>query len=87
MPTLEAQDFERFSYDEANHDLLTLDEAVRKAADLRHNDSTNFYRVEYADDRHSAFTVTKVPVASVYADFVARVAKVMNRYAVRTQHR
>ena len=67
MPTLEAQEYERFSYDEANQHSLTLDEAVRKARGLRRNDSSNFYRIEHADESGTIFTVTKVPVASVYA--------------------
>jgi hypothetical protein len=82
MPALEAQDYERFSYDEAP---LTLDEAVKKANDLRRKDSANFYRVEHTDDARTTFTVTKIPVSSVYADFIARVAKVMGRYVLRSK--
>lgn len=87
MPTLEALDYEKFSYHEANQHSLTLEEAVKKAAELRRKDSANFYRVEYADESHATFTVTKVPVSSVYADFIARVAKVMGKYVLRAQRR
>ncbi|MGB7546234.1 MAG: hypothetical protein WBM14_00660 [Terracidiphilus sp.] len=82
MPTLEATEYERFSFDEAGQNALTLDEAVKKAKDLRKKDAANFYRIEVADESHTTFTVTKVPVASVYADFMARVAKLMGRYAL-----
>jgi hypothetical protein len=71
MPTIEAREYERFSYD----DPLTLDEAVKKASELRRRDSANFYRVENVDEGRNAFTVKKVPVASVYADFIASVFK------------
>lgn len=83
MPTLEAQDYERFSYDEAP---LTLDEAVKKARDLRQGDSSNFYRVELASESGTDFTVKKVSKASVYADFIARVAKLMGRDRSRLRH-
>jgi hypothetical protein len=83
MPTLEAHEYEQFSYDEANQHSLTLDEAVRKAKDLKRNDSTNFYRVVRTDDNGTTFTVTSIPIASVYADFMARVAKAAGRYVVR----
>jgi hypothetical protein len=78
MPTLDALDYERFSYDEANQQSLTLEEAVKKAADLRRRDS---------NESHTNFTVTKVPTAAVYADFIARVVKKMGRYVLRTQSR
>lgn len=85
MPALEATEYERFSFDEADQKALTLDEATKKAKDLRKKDAANFYRIEVADESHLTFTVTKVPVASVYADFVARMAKLMGRYVVRTR--
>jgi uncharacterized iron-regulated membrane protein len=87
MPTLEALDYERFSYDEANENPLTLDEAVKKAKALRRKDAANFYRIKHTDEGGTSFVVTKVPVSSVYADFVAHAAKVMNRYVRRIQHR
>ncbi|MGB6742632.1 MAG: hypothetical protein WBE38_03160 [Terracidiphilus sp.] len=85
MPTLEATEYERFNFDEADQHALTLDEAVRKANELRKKDSANYYRIEMADESHMTFTVTKVPVASVYADFMARIAKALGRYVVRTK--
>ena len=87
MPTLEATEYERFSFDEAGQHTLTLDEAVKKAKDLRKKDAANFYRIEVADESHLTFTVTKVPVASVYADFMARVAKLVGRYVVRVRNK
>ncbi len=87
MPMLEATEYERFSFDEAGQHALTLDEAVRKARDLRKNDAANFYRIQVADENHATFTVTKVPVASVYADFMARMAKLVGRYVVRARNR
>ena len=87
MPTLEATEYERFNFDEADQGALTLDQALKKANDLRKNDTDNFYRIEWADDSHTTFMVKKVPVASVYADFIARVAKAVGKYVHHTQHR
>jgi hypothetical protein len=87
MPTLEALDYERFSYDEANQHPLTLDEAVKKAAESRRKDSTNFYRIVHVDDGRTTFVVKKVPVASVYADFMTRVAKVVGRHLLHSKAR
>ena len=81
MPTLEAaQEYERFSYDDGNERALTLDEAVKRARELKRSDSTNFYRIVPTDDGCIAFKVESVPVSSVYADFMARVAKTAGRY-------
>lgn len=75
MPTLESLEYERFSYDES---ALTLDEAVKKASDLRKKDSESFYRVEPAGD---GFTVKKVSMSSVYAEFLARAVKLTRRFS------
>jgi hypothetical protein len=72
MPTLDALDYERFSYDEASVPPLALEEAVKKASELRKGDSANFYRIEPADVTGMGFRIQKVPVASVYAEFVSR---------------
>jgi uncharacterized iron-regulated membrane protein len=79
MPALEATEYERFSLDEADQQALTLDEAVRRAKDLRKKDPANFYRIEVADDRQMTFTIREVPVASVYTDFMAKILKLMGR--------
>ena len=82
MPTLDATEYERFSYDEPSRAPLSLDEAVKKARELRASDASrnNFYRIEYADDSHMSFQVTTVPAASVYADFTARISQALARF-------
>lgn len=87
MPVLEATEYERFSFHEADRHTFTLDEAVRKAKELRKNDATNFYRIEVADEEQTTFVVTKVPQASVYADFMARMAKLVGRCAVHARNK
>lgn len=82
MPTLEVQDYEHFSYDDAP---LSLDEAVKKASDLRRRDSENFYRITPLNESNTSFAVKKVSIASVYAEFVARVSKLTGRrFSLRT---
>jgi hypothetical protein len=82
MPTLEVQDYEHFSFDDRP---LTLDEAVQKASELRKNDAVNFYRIEPANEANTSFKITKVRAASVYADFVARMCKLMaHRSSIHT---
>ena len=82
MPTLEALEYERFSYDERP---LTLDEALAKAAELRRKDSSNFYRIEHINEGRTAFRIKKVSATSVYADFAARVAKALGKYRFRSR--
>ena len=84
MPTLEVQDYEKFRYDES---ALTLDEAMKKAAELRRKDSSNFYRIENVDESRTTFTVAKVPISTVYADFIARIAKIVGRSTRRSKIR
>jgi hypothetical protein len=85
MPTLEVQDYEHFSYDDAP---LSLDEAIKKASDLRKKDAENFFRVEPASEDNTSFKVTKIRAASVYADFLARMVKMMaRRSSLRTIHK
>jgi hypothetical protein len=81
MPTLEAQDYERFSIDDANSQPMSLDEAVTRAGELRKGDSSHFYRVEVIDTASNSFRVDKVSVTSVYADFVGRLARTIGRHA------
>lgn len=87
MPALEATEYERFSFDEAGQNALTLDEAVKKARELRKNDPSNFYRIEPADDHQTTFTVREVPMTSVYTDFMAKMLKLMNRNRFRSRHK
>ena len=87
MPTLETLDYERFSYDEANQQPLSLDEAIKKASELRRSDKSHFYRIEFADDSNSNFRINKVAVSSVYSDFLSRVTKLIGRYQFRSQHK
>ncbi len=81
MPTLESTDYERFSIDEASNPAMTLDEAVKKAREMRIADSSSFYRVEAVDQSANAFRVEKVPVIAAYADFISRIARTMFRYS------
>ena len=80
MPTLEHTEYERFSYEE-NVASLSLDEAIKRASDLRKADSTHFYRIERVDPTSDAFRVDKVSVASAYAEFMARIASNLGRFA------
>jgi hypothetical protein len=81
MPTLDSIDYERFSIDEASNPAMTLDEAVRKAREMRASDTTCFYRVEAIDQSANSFRVEKVPIAAAYADFISRIARTMFRYS------
>ena len=77
MPTLDATEYERFSYDEAAPS-MTLDEAVKKAAELRKADSERFHRIETNDG--NTFRVESVSRAEVYANFLARSARMMSKF-------
>jgi hypothetical protein len=84
MPTLDTLEYERFSLDQADQTPLPLDEAVKKAAELRKSDPANFYRVEYANENHTDFVVLKIEASTVYADFFARMAKLFGRMVLRS---
>jgi hypothetical protein len=85
MPTLDATEYERFSFDEANRAPLSLDEAVKQAREKRSSDPANFYRVKMADEGQMTFYVAKISKASVYADFLARVTKTMGRLLLHSK--
>jgi hypothetical protein len=85
MPSLEAIDYDTFTIEGAGERPLTLDEAVKKASQLRRKDvGNNFYRIVRVDENKNAFIVRRVAAASVYADFAARVSKLLGRYKLRT---
>ena len=75
MPTIEALDYERFSYEDPNARPLALDEAVKQAAERRRADPSSFYRVESTDATATGFRVERISMASAYAGFVARLAQ------------
>ncbi|MFZ0393300.1 MAG: hypothetical protein WCF17_11665 [Terracidiphilus sp.] len=87
MPTLEGTDYDRFSIEDMGQQPLTLEEAVRKAKELRQGDPTNFYRVEIADEANMTFKVKKVDASSVYAEFMGRVTNLMGRYVLRSRRK
>jgi hypothetical protein len=80
MPTVDSLDYERFTFDEAPSKSLTLDEATKKAADLRKEDDRYFYRVRMVDENSGTFQVEKVAKASAYASFLERLSKTWIHY-------
>ena len=87
MLTLEGTEYDRFTIDDPEQKALTLDEAVRKAHELRKGDSKNFYRVEIADEASGTFRVKKVDASSLYAAFLGRVAGFLGRNSNRNRQR
>jgi len=85
MLALERSEYEHFSLDDPGQHGLTLEEAVRKASELRRKDSSNFYRVEFADENHTTFRVTVVPASSVYSQLMNHVSRLVARYTSRTR--
>lgn len=72
-------DYDSFDY-ESEAKRLTLDEAVREAADRSARDSTHFYRVVPVDDAMSGFRVERIAKGRAskryYANYLARMARV-----------
>jgi hypothetical protein len=77
MPTLETE-YDRFSYGETEPS-LSLDEAVKRASELRQKNPGNFYRICSNDEKLSGFRVKTVSAAEVYSDFIARMAKTLGK--------
>jgi hypothetical protein len=78
MPTIDATEYERFSYDEATPS-MTLEEAEKKASELRKADPSRFHRIEATGD--NTFRVDSVSKAEAYEDFLARSFRMLSKFA------
>ena len=84
MP-LESLDYDVFDYKHSDEDVLSLEEAAKKADQLRLADASNFYRVRPVDSKMSSFRVEEVPKERVYVDALVRWSNLLNKLIFRTR--
>jgi hypothetical protein len=82
MP-LESIDYDVFDYKSDGERSLSLEEAIRKADELRRSNSRNFYRVNPIDSSMSGFRVDEVPKQRAYAEALARWSNLLNKMLFR----
>lgn len=83
MPTLEAVEYEHFDFSEPDVRPLGLDEAIRRATELKAKESRKFYRVEPVNASGTGFRVKEVSSGQLYAEFMERISHTMGRYMRR----
>lgn len=70
--TTDAPEYDLFDYNGYDQTPLSLEDAIKKASELRHNDPGKVHRVVPADRTISTFYVDSIPAAEVYADLLSR---------------
>jgi shikimate 5-dehydrogenase len=83
----ETTDYDRFGYKHFDEQPLSLEEAVKKAQDLRSRDQHNVYRVMPLDEEMMQFCVEKVGKSELYADLLSRFVKAWTDFIVRSSRR
>lgn len=78
-----APEYDVFEYRHFDEPPMSLEEATRRAAELRLTQKGSFHRVTARDAEMTSFRVDSVPRASVYVEMVARWSTVLNRFACR----
>ncbi len=89
MPgTTDSAEYEHFDYKLYDQDPMELEDAIKKASEMRGKDSKRFHRVVPANREGTKFHVDSVPVAeaqaNMWAKFVATcVSYLMQNYLRR----
>ena len=73
-------DYDLFAYEDYAAPVLSLEDAIKKANELRAEDPRNFYRVFPVDSEMTAFRVEKVSKEEVYTKFWTRFAQRVARF-------
>jgi len=73
-------EYDVFQYKHFDEPVLSLDEATKKAAELRQSDSQHVYRVVASDPTLSGFIIEKLSLQEAYGDALARIMGHMYRW-------
>jgi len=80
MPSLlDSTDYDRFDYRHADETPLSLEDAIKKVAELRRADKAHFHRILPTDGNMAGFRIASISRDQVYADFVARAGDLFGR--------
>jgi len=83
MPLSQQTDYDLFDYDYSNPP-LPLDEAMKKAAELRAKSGGSvFYRIVPVDSKETGFRVVSVQSQEAVNDFMSRFSQWMSRFSIR----
>lgn len=82
--TIDANSYDRFDYTDYDQS-KTLDEAVREASELRHNDPQRFHRVIALDAGETRFKVESVLPEQVYEEIWHRMVQRLLSIARRSK--
>jgi len=86
MP-VESPEYDTFDYKHFDEPALSLEEATKKAHELRVTDAGNFHRIVPKDSEMTVFGVETVPIGNVYAELLNRWTVLLNRFATRSMKR
>lgn len=84
---METIEYDTFDYKHFDESPLSLEEAARKASDLREEDPTRFHRIVSIDKGLSGFRVESVSKRAVYAEVLGRWASFATKFASRSPKR
>jgi hypothetical protein len=87
MTELESVDYDTFDYKHFDEPALSLDEAVRKASQLRSSDTAHIYRIVPVDPKMTAFRVESHSLEKVYAEVLSRWNALFTKFAFRFRER
>jgi Ser-tRNA(Ala) deacylase AlaX len=76
MPgTTDAPEYDLFDYKDYDQTPLSLEDAIKKASELRGNSPDKIHRVVPADRNITTFQVDSVPVTEAYADLLSKLMR------------
>lgn len=81
MPVSEYETFEYRLFEDAP---LSLEDAIKKADQLRGADATRFHRVVPTDSNMVLFHVDSVSREHLYAELLSRWSNMLNRFVVKS---
>jgi hypothetical protein len=74
MPgTTDAPEYEQFDYKDYDQTPLSLEDAIKRASELRRDDPSRIHRVVPADRNTVTFHVDSTAAVEVYADLISRI--------------
>jgi len=76
MPgTTDAPEYDLFDYKDYDQAPLSLEDAMKKASDLRRKDPNQIHRIVPADRGITTFQIDSVPAAEAYADLLSKLMR------------
>ena len=87
MAQLESVEYDTFDYKTIDEAPLSLEDAVKKAAQLRTSDTSHFHRIVPTDPSMISFRVDSIPREAVYSEYLSRWTGLLHRLILKPQKR